>query len=68
MTVTDSAHVCIITGQRWSAACAYLHPSLSRPNMTALNGALATRVLFEGTRAVGVEYVRNGNIERVSVR
>uniref|UniRef100_A0A8C4X0E7 Choline dehydrogenase n=1 Tax=Eptatretus burgeri TaxID=7764 RepID=A0A8C4X0E7_EPTBU len=64
MTVTDSAHVCIITGQRWSAACAYLHPSLSRPNLTALNGALATRVLFEGTRAVGVEYERNGNIER----
>ncbi|KAF6098909.1 choline dehydrogenase [Phyllostomus discolor] len=47
-------------GQRWSTACAYLHPALSRPNLTAKTQTLVNRVLFEGTRAVGVEYVKNG--------
>ena len=45
-------------GRRLSAARAYLHPVLSRPNLTLQTGALVTRVLFEGTRAVGVEYRR----------
>ena len=43
-------------GRRLSAARAYLHPVMSRPNLTVLTRALATRVLFEGKRAVGVEY------------
>ena len=42
-------------GQRWSAARAYLHPVLSRPNLTCLTGARTTRILVEGGRAVGVE-------------
>ena len=45
---------------RCSAAVAYLHPALARPNLTLVPGALVTRVLFEGERAVGVEVVRDG--------
>ncbi|KAK1332290.1 hypothetical protein QTO34_006963 [Cnephaeus nilssonii] len=51
-------------GQRWSAACAYLHPALSRPNLTAEARTFVSRVLFEGTRAVGVEYIKNGQSHR----
>ena len=53
-------------GQRWSTACAYLHPALNRPNLTAEARTFVNRVLFEGTRAVGVEYVKNGQSHRVS--
>ena len=42
-------------GMRCSAAVAYLHPALARPNLTLMPGALVTRVLFEGDRATGVE-------------
>uniref|UniRef100_A0A8D0YSW8 Glucose-methanol-choline oxidoreductase N-terminal domain-containing protein n=1 Tax=Sus scrofa TaxID=9823 RepID=A0A8D0YSW8_PIG len=51
-------------GKRWSTACAYLHPALSRPNLTAEARTLVSRVLFEGTRAVGVEYIKNGQSHR----
>jgi len=44
-------------GQRWSAARAYLHPAMSRPNLTCLTGARTTRIVIENGRAVGVEYV-----------
>jgi len=43
-------------GRRLSAARAYLHPVLSRDNLDLETRAFVTRVLFEGTRAVGVEY------------
>jgi choline dehydrogenase len=45
-------------GRRWSAAKAYLHPALERPNLTVESLAHVTRVLFEGSRAVGIEYVQ----------
>jgi choline dehydrogenase len=47
-------------GKRLSAARAYLHPVMSRPNLSVETGALTTKILFEGTRAVGVEYARRG--------
>ncbi len=47
-------------GQRCSAAVAYLHPVMGRPNLTVETNALANRVLFEGKRAVGVEYRKAG--------
>jgi choline dehydrogenase len=47
-------------GRRWSAARAYLHPVKRRPNLTVRCFSLVHRVLFEGTRAVGVEYSRAG--------
>ncbi|HZT89033.1 MAG TPA: GMC family oxidoreductase N-terminal domain-containing protein [Stellaceae bacterium] len=42
--------------RRWSAARAYLGPARSRQNLTIATNAHATRILFEGARAVGVEY------------
>ena len=42
--------------RRWSTAVAYLKPARTRPNFVVATKAHATRVLFEGTRAVGVEY------------
>ena len=47
-------------GQRCSAAVAYLHPAMGRANLTVETRALTTRVIFEGKRAVGVEYLQNG--------
>ncbi|MFG1822785.1 choline dehydrogenase [Microbispora bryophytorum] len=53
-------------GRRLSAARAYLHPVMSRPNLTVKTGAFVTKILFEGTRAVGVEFdgkrVRAGEV------
>jgi choline dehydrogenase len=51
-------------GRRLSASRAYLHPALRRPNLEVATRALATRLLFDGTRAVGVEYVRGGGTPR----
>jgi len=47
-------------GQRCSAAVAYLHPVMERANLRVETEALATRVLIEGGRAVGVEYIQKG--------
>jgi choline dehydrogenase len=47
-------------GKRWSAAAAYLHPALARPNLTCETGARTTRILLEGGRATGVEFVQDG--------
>jgi choline dehydrogenase len=45
-------------GRRLSAARAYLHPAMRRPNLTVRTRAFVTQVLFDGTRAVGVRYRR----------
>ncbi len=47
-------------GKRSSAARAYLHPAMARPNLNVLTGALTGRILFDGKRAVGVEFGRKG--------
>lgn len=47
-------------GERYSAAKAYLTPNRNRPNLHVLTGAHATRILLEGQRAVGVEFVQGG--------
>jgi choline dehydrogenase len=50
-------------GWRSSASTAFLRPALRCANLTVVTGAQVTRVLLEGTRAVGVEWVRKGQIE-----
>jgi choline dehydrogenase len=50
----------IYKGRRLSAARAYLHPVLRRPNLAVLTRAFVTRIVFNGTRAVGVEYRHRG--------
>jgi len=52
-------------GQRCSAAVAYLHPAMGRKNLTVETNALASRVLFEGKKAVGVEFSQNGRMRVV---
>ncbi len=61
----------VYRGRRLSAADAYLRPAMSRRNLEVRTRAPATRILFEGNRAVGVEYthgrgaprrVRGGNV------
>src|SRR5215470_12542965 len=47
-------------GRRLSAARAYLHPVMRRPNLRVTTRALVTRVRFAGTRAVGVDYALPG--------
>jgi choline dehydrogenase len=47
-------------GRRWSAARAYLRPVMHRPNLEVRTRALVTKILFDGSRAVGVEYARRG--------
>ncbi|HEV8547238.1 MAG TPA: choline dehydrogenase [Candidatus Limnocylindrales bacterium] len=54
-------------GRRLSAARAYLHPVMNRPNLTVATRAFVTRVLFDGTRAIGVEYRdRGGTVKRAA--
>ena len=50
-------------GRRWSAADAYLHPAMSRPNLTVATDSLATRIVVEGGRAIGVRYLQAGSEE-----
>jgi choline dehydrogenase-like flavoprotein len=47
-------------GERWSVARAYLDPARARANLHIETGAIATRILFEGRRAVGVEFDQGG--------
>lgn len=55
-------------GARWSTADAYLKPALRRKNLALLTGATATRVLFDGTRATGIEYTRRGQRHTLRAR
>ncbi len=57
-----------VGGERCSVARAYLLPHLGRPNLAVRTRALARRVLFEGRRAVGVEYEQGGQVRQVRAR
>lgn len=50
----------IANGQRQSAASAFLKPVRKRRNLTVLTDTVVKRVLFEGTRAIGVQCIQNG--------
>jgi choline dehydrogenase len=52
---------------RASAARSYLRPAMKRPNLRVITDALVHRVLFDGPRAVGVEFSRGGKTERADV-
>jgi choline dehydrogenase-like flavoprotein len=56
-------------GERWSAARGYIHPFMaSRTNLRVETKAHATRILFEGKRAVGVEYRQGKEIRQIRAR
>ncbi len=52
-------------GRRLSAARAYLHPIKNRSNLTVITGALATNILFDGKRAIGVAYTKGKRADKV---
>ena len=53
------------SGFRMSAAKAYLHPALKRKNCKLQMNAHASRILFDGNKAIGVEYLQEGEIKHV---
>jgi choline dehydrogenase-like flavoprotein len=56
-------------GERCSAARAYIHPYMkTRANLRVETGAYATRILFEGKRAVGVEYRQGKELKQLRAR
>ncbi len=55
-------------GRRHSSATAYLKPALGRNNLVLRTGAAVQRILFKGTRAVGVEVRENGELRRYRAR
>ncbi len=58
-------HMTVKDGVRWSAANAYLKPVLRRSNLEVRTRTLTVRLLFEGARAVGVEYLQDEKTMRV---
>ncbi len=61
----------ILKGRRMSAARAFLHPAMERPNLTVLTKVHATGLILEGNRAAGVRYRkggRNGPLAEVRAR
>ncbi|MBM9615096.1 choline dehydrogenase [Desulfobulbus rhabdoformis] len=55
----------IYRGSRWNAARAYVHPVQNRSNLEVRCHAMATRILFEGKKAVGVEYRKGKKVHTV---
>jgi choline dehydrogenase len=51
-------------GRRLSASGAYLRPAMKRPNLTVRTRAFVTRIVFDGTRATGVDYRHRGATRR----
>jgi choline dehydrogenase len=56
----------ISNGRRLSAARAYVHPVMDRPNLKVVTRAMASRVVFTGKRASGVEFSLNGTGKRIA--
>ncbi len=52
-------------GKRCSAAAAFLKPILKRPNLTAITRAQVSKIIFEGKKAVGVEYIKSGKKQTI---
>jgi choline dehydrogenase len=50
----------VYRGRRWSAAKAYLRPATEQPKLDVQTRAYVTRILFQGNRALGVQYVQRG--------
>jgi choline dehydrogenase len=58
-----SYQLTIRDGWRSSASVAFLRPVLGRPNLAVLTNAHVTRVLFEGARAAGIEWLQAGQVK-----
>ena len=60
-------HVTQRNGERCSTAKGFLVSALSRPNLDVISAAHVTRVLFSGSQAVGVEYIKKGVKQKVAI-
>ena len=60
--------ITIVNGRRMSTAATYLRAARNRANLTVATNAVAGRILFDGTRASGVEYRQDGRLERAAGR
>lgn len=60
------ANVRIRDGRRLSVFRTYAYPLMDRPNLTVLTGALVTRILFDGRRAIAVEILHEGRSKRIA--
>lgn len=58
-------HLLVRDGRRMSTAVCYLRPALNRPNLEAVTFAKVQRLLFKGTRCTGVEYIKEGRLQKV---
>ncbi|MFT5218937.1 MAG: choline dehydrogenase [Planctomycetota bacterium] len=60
-------HMTVKNGVRWSTANAYLKPAMNRPNLTVITEALTQRLIMEGKKVTGVEFIRNGQLQILNV-
>jgi choline dehydrogenase len=58
----------IHNGKRQSAYRSYVYPRLLQKNLTVLTGALTIRILFDGSRASGIEFVPNGQLRQINAK
>ncbi|HCX87960.1 MAG TPA: choline dehydrogenase [Gammaproteobacteria bacterium] len=61
-------HMTVDNGRRASTSHAYLRPIRQRKNLRVISGTLATKVLLEGDRAIGIAYEKDGNVFEVYAR
>src|SRR5215472_9888363 len=61
-------NLCIRDGRRLSVFRTYTYPYMDRSNLAVLTGALVTRVVFDGKRTVGVEFLRGSKSYRIAAR
>lgn len=52
-------------GRRCSASHAYLRPAMNRSNLVVRCGVMASKILFEGKKAIGIEYRQKGETRRI---
>jgi len=55
-------------GERWSVYDGYLKPAMTRNNLTVQTDALVVKLVFEGTRCTGVQYMQGGQVQSVQAR
>ncbi len=55
-------------GERWSAARAYIHPNLTRQNLSVITQAVTTKILLQNRQAIGIEYLRGKVRTQVNAR
>lgn len=65
---TGTYHITTKAGRRHSTARAFLHPVSARDNLQVITHAHVTRVIFNGTKATGVEFERDGVLHRMDAR